>query len=484
VSLEPLDLSMLPAKRDWRRVEAFLERFLAIPKGTNALQPFRVQPFQRQILKSLFPSSGKRPRQALTSLARGNGKSSLAAAVALYALYADEVESAQVLCVASDLRQAGIVFGTAARMVALSPELVKITKVYQDRLQVPGTGSEMFPLPANEGALQGYDPSAAIVDELAYVPPEVWESVTGATGKRDQSLVWAISTPPLNDTSVMHLLVTQAKTEPAPDFAFTEWTSDLSHPVDCLHCWKAANPALGKFLKVDGLRSVRRTMREASFRRLRLGQFIAVAEDQWITPDAWMARQDPRSIEPGSPVVLVFDGSRNGDSTVLLAVSIEAVPHAEPLAVWSSDGKPEGWQVPQAEVEAKIISTCSEFDVREVAADPYLWWGSLQSLSRQGVPVTEFPQSAQRMTPATSGTFQAIMNGNLTHNGDPTLTQHVMNARCIEDHRGTRLAKPGRSHHEIRRIDLAVALVMGWARATFYASQPQKSSAVVSWSYV
>ena len=32
----------------------------------------------------------------------------------------------------------------------------------------------------------GIDPSSAIVDELAYVPPEVWESVTGATGKRDR----------------------------------------------------------------------------------------------------------------------------------------------------------------------------------------------------------------------------------------------------------------------------------------------------------
>lgn len=479
---EPLDLSMLPEARDWRRVEAFLAEFLVIPKGTNALEPFRLEPFQRTILRSLFPK-GTRPRQALTSISRGNGKSSLAAAVALYCLFADGVESAQVLCVASDLRQALIVFGAAARMVALSPELAARCKVYSDRIAIPATGSEMFPLPANEGALQGFDPSVAIVDELAYVPPEVWESVTGATGKRDQSLVWAISTPPLNDTSVMHKLVTLAKTEPRSDFAYLEWSSTEAHPVDCLCCWRAANPALGKFLKVDGLRSVQRTMRESSFRRLRLGQFIATTEDQWLAPEVWARCAHRRDIEPGSPVVLAFDGSRNGDATVLVAVSIEQVPHVQPIAVWSSDGKPEGWQVPQAEVEAKIIETCTRFKVSEVCADPYLWWGSLQSLSRQGVPVAEFPQSAQRMTPATSGTFQAVGNGNLTHNGDPLLTEHVMNARCIEDHRGTRLAKPGSSHHEVRRIDLAVAMVMGWARATHYASQPARRARVVSWTY-
>jgi phage terminase large subunit-like protein len=83
---DPLDLSALPAKRDWRRVEAFLVQFLTIPKGQHARQPFRLEPFQRTILRSLFPSSGKRPRQALTAIARGNGKSTLAAAVALYAL--------------------------------------------------------------------------------------------------------------------------------------------------------------------------------------------------------------------------------------------------------------------------------------------------------------------------------------------------------------------------------------------------------------
>ncbi|SER12262.1 Phage terminase-like protein, large subunit, contains N-terminal HTH domain [Microlunatus flavus] len=464
-------------------MEAFLGEFLLIPKGTNARQPFRLEPFQRTILRGLFPARGVRPWQALTAISRGNGKSSLAAAVALYCLLGDEVEAAQVLCVASDLRQAMIVFGGAARMVATSPELAARCKVYSDRITVPITGSEMFPLPANEGALQGFDPSFAVVDELAYVPPEVWESVTGATGKREQSLVWAISTPPLNDTSVMHRLVTQAKTDPRPDFAYAEWTSDPTHDVTCECCWRSANPALGRFLKIDGLRSVQRTMRESSFRRLRLGQFVATAEDQWLSPESWAACAHGRDIEPGSPVVLAFDGSRNGDATVLVAVSVEQVPHVAPVAVWSSDGKPEGWQVPMEEVEQTILDTCRRFKVTEVCADPYLWWGSLQRLARQGVPVAEFPQSAQRMTPATSGTFQAVVNGALTHDGNTMLTEHVMNARCIEDHRGTRLAKPGPSHHDARRIDLAVSMVMGWARATHYASQPVKRARAVSWRY-
>ena len=250
-----------------------------------------------------------------------------------------------------------------------------------------------------------------------------------------------------------------------------------------MHCWKQANPALGKFLQgrraplghADDAGVVLPPAPARPVRRRRPGP---VDRSGGRGPGC----ADRRDIEPGSPIVLAFDGSRNGDSTVLLAVTIEQVPHVQPIAVWASEGKPEGWSVPVAEVEAKIIETCGRFKVAEVIADPYLWIGSLQSLARQGVPVAEFPQSAQRMTPATSGTYQAAVNGNLTHNGDPVLTEHVMNARCIEDHRGTRLSKPGRSHHETRRIDLAVALVMGWARATHWASQPAKKSRAGSWT--
>lgn len=482
VSNSPLDLSSLPAKRDYRRVEAFLNQFLSIPKGENARQPFRILPFQRQILRALFPSSGKRPRQALTSIARGNGKSSLAAAISLYFLYADEVESAQVLCVASDLRQAAIVFDAAVRMVSLNPELAARTKVYQDKLLVPSTNSAMFPLPANEGSLQGYDPSAAIVDELAYVPAEVWESVTGATGKRDQSLVWAISTPPTTDDSVMHALVTMAKTEPRPDFAFMEWTSDPSHKINCLHCCRAANPALGKFLKIDGLRSVQRTMRENSFRRLRLGQFIATAEDAWLTPEQWAACEQVQQIEDGSPVVLAFDGSYSGDATAIVAVSVEVVPHIQPVAIWEPQGR-EGYRVPISDVEEAVRAACRRWRVLEVSCDPFRWQKSLQMLAAEGLPMAEFGQTRARMTPATQSLSEAVVNQEVTHSGDPELTRHVLNARVTDDHTGVRLHKSDK--HSTNKIDTAVCAVMGHSRARFYASKKeQKKGRVVSWKYV
>ena len=174
----PLDLSMLPEKRDYRRVDAFAREFLTVPKGTGALEPFRLRPWQRRIVKSVMPPTGKRPRQALVSMPRGNGKSGLAAALAVYGLLADDVPGAQVLVVASDERQARIVFNAARRMIELDERLAEQVQVFTDRLYVPATDSTMMPLPAEPAALQGWDPTLVIVDELHVVTEAVWDAMS------------------------------------------------------------------------------------------------------------------------------------------------------------------------------------------------------------------------------------------------------------------------------------------------------------------
>src|SRR5690625_5955445 len=83
----------------------------------------KLRKWQQDIARAMYPATGRRPRQGLVSMPRGNGKSTLAAVFALYGLFADEVESAQVLIVASDERQARIVFNAAKRMIELNSEL-------------------------------------------------------------------------------------------------------------------------------------------------------------------------------------------------------------------------------------------------------------------------------------------------------------------------------------------------------------------------
>jgi phage terminase large subunit-like protein len=84
-------------------------------------------------------------------------------------------------------------------------------------------------------------------------------------------------------------------------------------------------------------------------------------------------------------------------------------------------------------------------------------------LDADGIPVAESFQNAARMGPATARANQLIVDGELTHDGDPRLARHMANAILKADSRGARLAKEHKDTK--RRIDAAVAAVMAVHRA-------------------
>jgi phage terminase large subunit-like protein len=466
ITAGPLDLSALP-RSGARRVDAFAREYLTVTRGKGAKGPFRLRGWQSAILRRLLPASGPRPRQALLSMPRGNGKTSLAAVLGAFGLYADGVESAEVVVVASDARQAGITLRQIARMVQLEPRLAEQTQVFQSRLYVPHTDSTLVVLPAEPGALQGWNPSLAIVDELHVVTRAVWDAVSLAAGKRDRSLTLAISTPGPAREGVMWDLVEHGRRGDDPSFVFVEYAAPEDCEVDDEDAWHVANPALDDFLYVDALRSTMRTTREADFRRYRLGQWTQHA-DAWLPREAWLACTAARPIPDDADVVLGFDGSYSGDATAIVAVELGDVPHLDVVRVWEST---TGEQVPIVDVEDALREACKRWRVQTIVADPFRWARSLQMLADEGLPVEEFPQSAQRMTPATQRFGEAVLNRALTHSGHPDLARHVGNAVVRNDSRGHRIVKEHKD--STRRIDLAVAAVMAFAAASTTDPAPQ-----------
>lgn len=448
-------------------MQAFVEGFLHVTKGTGARSRFRLRPWQAQIVRDLFDEP--RPRQGLLSLPRGNGKSSLAAALALYGLFADDVEGAQVLCVASDQRQAEIVFSTARRMVELEPRLAEQVQVFRDKIYVPRTDSTLMPLPAEPGALQGYDPSLCIVDELHVVTEPCWDAMSLASGKRDRSLVLAISTPGSDTTSVMGRLVDHGRAQDDSAFFFREYAAPAGCALEDEDGWAAANPALDDFLHRDALRATLKTSREAAFRRYRLGQW-AGDTDQWLPDGAWKACTEVRGIPDGEQVVLGLDGSYKNDTTALVALTCGERPHAVVVGCWERPELSHDWQVPILDVEAKIREACARWQVREVVCDPFRWARTIQILEAEGLPMVVFPQSPQRMVPATTRLYEAVVNGTVTHDGNPLLARHLSNCRLKEDARGSRVQKDHKASS--RKIDLAVATIMAHDRAAQVQALP------------
>jgi phage terminase large subunit-like protein len=96
--------------------------------------------------------------------------------------------------VATDERQAGVVSGAAARMVAVHSELGARVQVYQDRLAVPARGAAFQVLPAVPKGLEGTRPERAILDEFGVMSRDVYEVVSLASGKRGTALILGIGT--------------------------------------------------------------------------------------------------------------------------------------------------------------------------------------------------------------------------------------------------------------------------------------------------
>lgn len=182
----------------------------------------------------------------------------------------------------------------------------------------------------------------------------------------------------------------------------------------------------------------------------------------WLSQSAWDECRVARPIPDGSDVVLALDGSFSGDCTALMVVQLGEFPHMVVGGLWESDGSPD-WRVNYGDVEEHIRALCRRWRVAEITADPYRWARSLEVLAAEGLPVTEFPQSAARMTPATQRMSDMVNTRALSHDGDPRLARHLSNAVLKQDSRGTRLQKE--TKNSSRKIDLAVAAVMALERA-------------------
>lgn len=454
------------------RFAAFAEAFLVTPKGTGARSPVLLRPWQVDLVGSVLDPS-PRPRLAGWMLPRGQGKSTLCAALGLYDLMLGD-EGASVVVAAVDERQAGIVFNAARRMVELNPELESRVQVFKDRLVVPHRGASFQCLPATPASLEGLDFTLAILDEIGVVNRDTYEVLALAQGKRETSTLIGIGTPgpDPHDSVLLDMRHYGLDTPDDPSFVWREYSAAgfEDHPVDCRHCWELANPALGDFLFEDALVALLPPKtRESTFRRARLCQFTVDQSSAFLPAGVWDGLTTGEVIPDGVDVVIALDGSFNSDATALLVSTVSATPHVDVVALWEPPAGDESYRVPVADVEDQIRKACLRWNVVEIIADPFRWTRTLQALESEGLPVVEFPHSPARLTAATSDLYRGCVDGELTHSGDPRLARHVANATVVEDSRGARIAKERK--HSTRRIDLAACLVMAHSRATWRATR-------------
>lgn len=437
--------------------------------------------WQRELTRNLFATKADgtfRHRMALIGLPRKNGKSAWLSAVALESLVLG-AQGGEIYSCAAEKEQAKIVFNTAKEMIRLEPELSELLTVYKDAIYNPKTGSVYRALSSEAFSKEGLNPTLVAFDELHAQPNrELFDVMSLAMGARIEPMLVAITTAGVKvdssgKDSICFSLYEYGKRVASgevddPTFFFAWWEA-TQNEYNTEAAWSEANPGFDDIVAKKDFESAIKRTPEAEFKTKRLNIWTSTS-DTWLPHGSWDGLADEKEIENGSDIVIGFDGSFNGDCTAIVGVSVEEKPHIFPIAVWERpDEAGADWQVPVIEVEDSIRDACARWQVLEIACDPYRWARTFQVLEDEGLPVVTFPQNASRMTPATQRMFDAVVNQQITHNGDKQMARHFSNATLRTDNRGSRLAKEKRGSS--KRIDLAVASVMALERASWWHSQ-------------
>lgn len=469
IKVDPLSFKGYPRDRAKRRIR-FIKEYLITPRGHGAGKPVNLRAFQKEIIEGAFAPG---IRTALVSVPRGNGKTALAAMLGLAELFVGPM-SAEVLVVASDQRQANITFKLAKRMIELNPVLAERTHIFSDRIYVPENDATFIPLPADYASIQGWDPSLLIVDELHVVTEDVWSAAVTAAGKRPESLTLAISTPAASEDSLMWRLVKHGREDDDPQFYLREWAAPEGCEVTDRDAWRTANPALADkdpFLAEDAIEAVRKTIREPVFRQLRLGMW-SKGVDSWLPFGSWEQLAAPEvAVDPKQKIVLGFDGSASGDSTALIGCTVEKMPHLFVAGLWENPGDPR-WRVPRREVIDQIKYMFNHYNVVELSCDEWGWRTELEDLAQEfgDKKVLRFNTAqANRMAPATDRMYQAVVNKQLTHDGNESMANHFSHAVAKSTTLGDLITKDKRNSP--RKIDAAVAAIVALDRSAFHSKK-------------
>lgn len=271
-------------------------------QGTSAGQRFMLGAWQRFIIGSLFgwyaAEGQRRFRIAYIEIGKGNGKTPLAAAVALYGLVADGEAGAEVYSAATNREQAGICFNDCKEFALACPPLLNRLQVGRTNIAYLATSSFLRTVSAEGRGLDGKRPHLVVVDEFHEHPSSVvFEKMRAGTKGRTRALIFVITNSGYDRTTACYehhdysIKVLHGVIEDDSRFAYIAALDKGEDPLADPACWTKANPNLGVSLTRQYLEEQVREARDIPSKRnlvLRLNFCRwTEASENWTDLDHW-----------------------------------------------------------------------------------------------------------------------------------------------------------------------------------------------------
>ena len=494
------------------RAVAFINS-LKHTKGVWYGKNFELLPWQDKIVRDLFgtlkPNGYRQYNTAYIEIPKKQGKSELAAAIALYLTCGDGEYGAEVYGCAADRQQASIVFDVAVEMINQCPALKKRCKILASQKRIVYLPLKSFyqVLSAESYTKHGLNVHGVIFDELHAQPNRALYDVmlTGSGDARKQPLYFLITTAGIDRNSICYEVHQKAKdvmSGKRHDATFypviygieddDDWTDEKN--------WYKANPSLDITVDIDKIRAAFNNAKENPaeenlFRQLRLNQWVKQSI-RWMPMDKWSMCSYPvdkerlkgrvcyggldlSSTTDITAFVLVFppedeDGKYEilpffwlPEETLDLRVRRDHVPYD----TWKAKGlimTTEGNVVHYGFIEKFIEELGTQYNIREIAYDR---WGAVQmvqNLEGMGFTIVPFGQGYKDMSPPTKELMKLVLEKKIAHGGNEVLEWMVDNIFIKTDPAGN--IKPDKEK-STEKIDGAIAMIMALDRAIRHGGQ-------------
>lgn len=482
---------------------AFIERLPHV-KGPLAGEPISLEPWQVFILTTVFgwvtPDGKRRFRRSYIEVPRGNAKSTLSSAVALYMLAADHEGGAEVYSLATTRDQARIVFGDAQTMARRSPGFRTrfSVNVGAHNMHVLASGSKFEALSAEGSTLDGLNIHFGCVDELhAHKTRTVYDVVETGTGKRDNSLLWVITTAGSNRAGICYEVRTFVSK--LLDGVFEDDTQfGIIYGLDDGDDWTnenaliKANPNWGISVRPEILGPLQAKAMQLpsavnNFKTKHLNEWVN-ADTAWMDMRAWDACADTSlDIDNfiGQPCWIGLDLASKTDVAALILI----FAHPEIADAYLTFGKyylPEdtvhgagnsqysGWMridrltvtpgnvIDFSWIEADLLDMASRFAIQAVAFDPFQATQLSTRMLAEGLPMIEVRPTVLNFSEPMKILEALVLQKKLAHDGDPVLTWMASNVVAHLDVKDNIYPRKERPEN---KIDGIVALIMALSRA-------------------
>ena len=482
---------------------SFIERLPHV-KGPLAGQMIVLEPWQVFILSTVFgwvKSDGKRRfRRSYIEVPRGNAKSTLSSAVGLYMLAADREGGAEVYSLATTRDQARIVFGDAQTMARMSPGFRSrfSVNVGAHNMHVLQTGSKFEALSAEGSTLDGLNIHMGCIDELhAHKTRTVYDVVETGTGKRDNSLLWVITTAGSNRSGICYEV--RSFVTKLLNGVFQDDTQfGIIYGLDEGDDWAAkdslikANPNWGISVREEILvplqaKAMQLPSAVNNFKTKHLNEWVS-ADKSWMDMRAWDAGMSP-DLELdqflGQPCWVGLDlASKTDIAALVMLFQHPDTPDAfvvfgkyylpEDTVQAAGNSQYQGWShtgllsvtpgnvIDFSWIEADLLEIASKFSVEAVAFDPFQATQLSTRMLAEGLPMIEVRPTVLNFSEPMKTLEALVLQKKLVHDGDPVLAWMASNVVAHTDVKDNIYPRKERAEN---KIDGIVALIMALSRA-------------------